>query len=213
MVAGRARWCAPAVFFCCVLLCHIIGPALVAARSRKAGGGDGGAAIVDLAATADCVADDGTVVNDAGAATLTSTGNAYFSAADYNGAQACYLRALAKDPGNPTATLNAGLVKLMRKEYAAAQRTIEAALELSPDYAYAHLSLGNLHMMRAPPRYAESEAAYATAHALSPQMDKVGHSLGEAQVRLGEQVLREQRVAEAEAALRRVQRCARWLDI
>lgn len=180
---------------CTQLLCHS-GQQLIHARAHQKS---------KKSNIADCVV-DGTVVNDAGANTLMAGGNKFFSAAHYDSAEACYLRALAKDPNNPTATLNIGLVNLMAKDYTAAQRMIEAALDISPDYAYAHLSLGNLHMMRVPPHYRESEAAYMKAYSLAPKLDNAGSSLGEAQLRLAQELISLQHVNEAQEVLRRLER-------
>ena len=76
---------------------------------------------------------------------------------------------------------------------AAWQSTIERAVKLQPEYAYAHQSLGNLHVMRHPPRYEEAEAAYAAALRLDPApttaAGTAGDSLGEVRVRWAENLL------------------------
>jgi hypothetical protein len=73
-----------------------------------------------LGAGEDCVV-DGIVLRGVSAETFTTAGNDFFSAKEYGPALACYQRAVAEQPRHARATLNIGLVLLMRQDYDAAQ--------------------------------------------------------------------------------------------
>jgi tetratricopeptide (TPR) repeat protein len=157
------------------------------------------------ATIAECVAADGQVVSKLFDATaLTVEGNAHFHANRYAKARGCYEWALTKDPVFETALLNVGLIHLMEERFDEAEKRIRSVIAQSPAYAFAHMSLGNVHASRQPPQSGQALAAYEAAYALDPTLDQLGAGLGESSVRVGQALSGEGRVAEAEAVLRKV---------
>ena len=101
------------------------------------------------------------------AAEMTRLGLASHQAGDLGPAEACYRRALVRDPGHVDALHLLGVAHLQRGEFPRAARLIEAALSVDPQHATAQSNLGNC--LRAMNRPDEALARYDRA--LSLQAD------------------------------------------
>ena len=139
----------------------------------------------------------------ADATALTEAGNTHFQADRHAAARSCYEHALSKNPSFGTAVLNIGLIYMLNEEFEDAEANIRKAIKLSPDYAYAHQSLGNLHASTRPPDGSRAVAAYHRAYALQPTLAGLVPSLLDATLRLADALLGQGLVSEAEQTLRR----------
>lgn len=139
-----------------------------------------------------------------GVASLTNVGNAHFSAQRHNFARSCYELALSEDPHFLTAVLNLGLVHLVQNEIQEAEMRVLQALDISPQYAYAHMSLGNVHASKKPPATGPALTAYQSAYTLEPSLSGIGSSLGEAAIRHAETLTSAGDISNAELVLRKV---------
>ena len=173
---------------------------------RQAGGGGKAARPQRQPASDDASACAGAggapLAGSADAAALTEAGNAHFRDQRHEGARGCYERALAIKPGFLTAVLNIGLIQLLEEEFEEAEASIREAIRLSPEYAYAHQSLGNFHASTRPRDGGRAIAAYIRAYEIDPQLGGIVVSLLDATVRHHDALMQRGLAAEAERTLR-----------
>jgi len=90
-------------------------------------------------------------------------------AADYDGAEAAYLRAIALDPTHAAAYNHLGnLLSDVRKDHDSAEAAYRKAIAIDPKHAAAYRSLGTL-LVNVRKDYSGAEAAYRTAITLDPK--------------------------------------------
>ena len=80
----------------------------------------------------------------AGSAPLVAEAQSYFSAGNYDKAEADYLQILQRDPNNALALANLATIELQENKLADAETHITAALAQNPDDAYNLSTLGYL---------------------------------------------------------------------
>ena len=129
-----------------------------------------------------------------GSAELVAEAQRYFSAGDYDKAEAAYRQILQRDPNNAPALANLATIEMQENKLADAETHITAALAQTPDDAYDLATLGNLKFRRQ--KYDEALDALSRAAKLAPANAEIQNYLG---VTLSQKGLRK----EAETALRK----------
>ena len=116
------------------------------------------------------------------------------STGDAEGAQACYEKVLAIEPGNPYASYNLGKLHYRQRAFAVAERHLHAALERKPEFPEAHVVLSNIHDARG--EYEKAASALEIALRQRPDYAGAWYNYATTLVRLD-------RLGEAEDAARR----------
>jgi len=129
-----------------------------------------------------------------GSALLVAEAQGYFSAGDYDKAEADYRRILQDDPNNALVLANLAAIELQENKLDDAETHITAALAKNPDDAYNLSTLGFLRFRQQ--KFDEAFDALSRAAKLDPENPQILNYLG---VTLSHKGLREQ----AETALRK----------
>jgi tetratricopeptide (TPR) repeat protein len=130
----------------------------------------------------------------AGSAPLVAEAQRYFSAGDYDQAEADYRRILQLDPDNALALANLAAIELQENKLADADTHLTAALAQNPDDAYTLSTFGYLKFREQ--KFDEALDALSRAAKLDPANPQIQNYLG---VTLSHKGLH----AQAEAALRK----------
>jgi tetratricopeptide (TPR) repeat protein len=130
----------------------------------------------------------------AGSQELVAEAQSYFSAREYDKAEADYLRILEKDPNNALAEANLAAIEMEENKLDAAEKHINSAIAQNPNDAYNVSLLGYLKFRQQ--KFDEALDALSRAAKLDPQNPQVQNYLG---VTLSHKGLR----AQAETALRK----------
>jgi tetratricopeptide (TPR) repeat protein len=129
-----------------------------------------------------------------GSALLVAEAQNYFSAGDYDKAEADYRQILQLDPKNALALANLAAIELQENKLADAETHITAAQAQNPDDSYTLSTLGYLKFRQE--KFDEAFDALSRAATLDPQNPQIQNYLG---VTLSHKGLR----AQAETALRK----------
>jgi Flp pilus assembly protein TadD len=129
-----------------------------------------------------------------GSALLVAEAQNYFSAGDYDKAEADYRQILQRDPKNAPALANLAAIELQENKLADAETHITAALAQNPDDSYTLSTFGYLKFRQE--KFDEAFDALSRAAKLDPQNPQIQNYLG---VTLSHKGLR----AQAETALRK----------
>ena len=129
-----------------------------------------------------------------GSAPLVAEAQHYFSAGDYDKAEADYRRILQGDPNNALALANLAAIELQENKLADAETHISAALAKNPDDAYTLSTFGYLKFRQQ--KFDEALDALRRAAKLDPENPQIQNYLG---VTLSHKGLQ----AQAETALRK----------
>jgi tetratricopeptide (TPR) repeat protein len=129
-----------------------------------------------------------------GSALLVAEAQSYFSAGDYDKAEADYRQILQSDPNNALVLANLAAIELQENKIADAETHITAALAKTPDDAYALSTLGYLKFRQQ--KFDEALDALSRAAKLDPENAQIQNYLG---VTLSHKGLR----VQAETALRK----------
>jgi protein O-GlcNAc transferase len=116
------------------------------------------------------------------------------AAGDAEGAQGCYERVLAIEPGNAYASYNLGKLHFRKRSFPSAERYLHAALESKPEFPEAHVVLSNIHDARG--EYDKAASALEIALRQRPDYAGAWYNYATTLVRLD-------RLGEAEDAARR----------
>jgi len=116
------------------------------------------------------------------------------AAGDEEGAQGCYERVLAIDPGNAYASYNLGKLHYQRQAFPQAERCLHAALERKPEFPEAYVVLSNIHDARG--EYGKAASALEIALRQRPDYAGAWYNYATTLVKLD-------RLGEAEDAVRR----------
>ena len=101
-----------------------------------------------------------------GSAALVAEAQNYFSAGDYDKAEADYRQILQRDPNNALALANLATIEMQENKLADAETHITAALAQNPDDAYDLSTLGYLKFRQQ--KYDEALDALSRAATLDP---------------------------------------------
>lgn len=129
-----------------------------------------------------------------GSASLVAEAQSYFSAGNYDKAEADYRQILQGDPNNALALANLAAIELQENKLADAETHITAALAQNPDDAYTLSTFGYLKFRQE--KFDEAFDALSRAARLDPQNPQIQNYLG---VTLSHKGLR----VQAETALRK----------
>jgi tetratricopeptide (TPR) repeat protein len=129
-----------------------------------------------------------------GSALLAAEAQSYFSAGDYDKAEADYRQILQSEPGNALALANLASIELQENKLDEAETHITAALAKTPDDAYTLSTFGFLKFRQQ--KFDEALDALSRAAILDPQNPQIQNYLG---VTLSHKGLR----IQAETALRK----------
>ena len=129
-----------------------------------------------------------------GSAPLVAEAQGYFSAGDYDKAEADYRQILQGDPNNALALANLAAIELQENKLADAETHISAALAKNPDDAYTLSTFGYLKFRQQ--KFDEALDALSRAAKLDPENPQIQNYLG---VTLSHKGLQ----AQAETALRK----------
>jgi tetratricopeptide (TPR) repeat protein len=129
-----------------------------------------------------------------GSAALVAEAQNYFTAGEFDKAEADYLRISQRDPGNALVLANLAAIELEEKKFDAAETNLAAALAKNPDDAYTLSTFGYLKFRQQ--KYDEALDALSRAATLDPANPQIQNYLG---VTLSHKGLR----AQAETALRK----------
>jgi tetratricopeptide (TPR) repeat protein len=129
-----------------------------------------------------------------GSAELVAAAQSYFSAKQFDKAEANYLQILQRDEKNPLVLANLAAIELEQGKLDDADKHISAAVAQNPDDAYNLSTLGYLKFRQE--KYDEALDALSRAAKLDPQNPEIQNYLG---VTLSHKGLR----AQAETALRK----------
>jgi tetratricopeptide (TPR) repeat protein len=129
-----------------------------------------------------------------GSALLVAEAQSYFSAGDYDKAEADYRQILQRDPNNAPALANLAAIELQENKLADAETHITAALAQNPDDSYTLSNFGFLKFRQQ--KFDEAFDALSRAAKLDPENPQIQNYLG---VTLSHKGLR----AQAETALRK----------
>ena len=121
----------------------------------------------------------------------------WVQAGDYRSEEALYRATLERNPAAWLAHNNLANL-LLSKDRNEAIRHLDLALRLKPDFAEAHLSMGNA-LLDAPGRLNDAIAEYRTAVRLAPSSERAHTNLGNALLRTGHF---EEAIAQFQEALR-----------
>jgi len=130
----------------------------------------------------------------AGSALLVAEAQSYFSAGQYDKAEADFRQILQRDPNNALALDNLATIELQENKLADAETHITAALAQTPDDAYTLSTFGFLKFRQQ--KFDDAFDALSRAAKLDPANPQIQNYLG---VTLGQKGLR----AQAETALRK----------
>jgi tetratricopeptide (TPR) repeat protein len=129
-----------------------------------------------------------------GSAKLVAEAQSYFSARQYDKAEAAYTEVVRQDPKNVAALTDLAVTQIQAGHLESAEVTVKQALALAAENPYSLYALGLLRLSQA--RYDEAVDALSRAAKLDPQNPEVQNYLGLA---LSEKGLR----GPAESALRK----------
>jgi Flp pilus assembly protein TadD len=112
----------------------------------------------------------------AGSAPLVAEAQGYFSAGDYDKAEADYRQILQLDQNNALALANLAAIELQQNKLADADTHITAALAQNPDDAYTLSTFGYLKFREQ--KFDEAFDALSRAAKLDPQNPQIQNYLG-----------------------------------
>jgi len=130
----------------------------------------------------------------AGSSNLVADAQAYFSAKQFDKAEAAYLQILAKDEKNPLVLANLAAIEMQQGKLGDAEKHVKAAIAQNPEDAYNLATLGYLKFRQE--EFDEALNALSRAAKLDPKNPEIQNYLG---VTLSHKGLR----AQAETALRK----------
>ena len=103
-------------------------------------------------------------------------GNRFLADGDLRGAEACYRRSIAADPGSAEACVALGFVLLKQERLDDAKPFLEMAVSLDSGNADGHYLLGTIAQKRSRP--AEAIAEFSKALAINPRFAEAQHDMG-----------------------------------